>query len=83
MGEAGALQRFKQELLLASKVSHKNVLRIHDMGEVGPVKFISMAYVEGPDLYHVLREIRSYPSSAPLVFRGSLRRRWPPRMAKA
>jgi eukaryotic-like serine/threonine-protein kinase len=61
VGEAGALQRFKQELLLASKISHKNVLRIHDMGEVGPVKFISMAYVEGPDLYHVLRDNPKLP----------------------
>jgi eukaryotic-like serine/threonine-protein kinase len=44
------MQRFKQELLLASKISHKNILRIHDLGEVDGVKFISMAYVEGSDL---------------------------------
>src|SRR5208282_299810 len=29
MGDAEALKRFKQELLLASKISHKNILRIH------------------------------------------------------
>ena len=34
MGEADALSRFKQELVLASKISHKNILRIHDLGEV-------------------------------------------------
>ncbi len=61
MGEDGALQRFKQELLLASKISHKHILRIHDMGEVGPVKFISMAYVEGPDLQHVIRDNPNLP----------------------
>jgi len=44
------MQRFKQELLLASKISHKNILRIHDLGEVDGIKFISMAYVEGSDL---------------------------------
>ena len=44
------MQRFKQELLLASKISHKNILRIHDLGEVDGVKFISMVYVEGSDL---------------------------------
>lgn len=44
------MQRFKQELLLASKISHKNILRIHDLGEVDGIKFISMAYVEGNDL---------------------------------
>jgi serine/threonine protein kinase/tetratricopeptide (TPR) repeat protein len=52
--DEGVLQRFKQELLLASKISHKNVLRIHDLGEVQGVKFISMAFIEGQDLHHVL-----------------------------
>lgn len=51
-----AMQRFKQELLLASKISHKNVLRIHDLGDAGGVKFISMAYIDGEDLNHVLRK---------------------------
>lgn len=48
------LQRFKQELLLASRISQKNILRIHDLGDVEGVKFISMAYVEGEDLHRVL-----------------------------
>jgi eukaryotic-like serine/threonine-protein kinase len=72
MGEEGALQRFKQELLLASKISHRNVLRIHDMGEVGPVKFISMAYVEGPDLYHILRDNPKLPMERVLSFARQL-----------
>ncbi|MGH9444715.1 MAG: protein kinase domain-containing protein [Terriglobia bacterium] len=54
--DSGAMQRFKQELLLASRISHKNVLRIHDLGEVGGVKFISMAYVEGDDLSRLLKK---------------------------
>ncbi len=54
--EPSAVQRFKQELLLASKISHRNILRIHDLGDVAGVKFISMAYVEGNDLYQVLRK---------------------------
>ena len=49
------LARFKREILLASKVSHRNVLRIHDLGEAGQVKFISMHYVEGEDLKTMLR----------------------------
>src|SRR6185437_3576385 len=48
-------QRFRQELLLASKISHKNILRIHDLGEANGTKFISMAYVEGEDLHQLLR----------------------------
>jgi serine/threonine-protein kinase len=50
------MKRFKQELLFASKITHKNVLRIHDLGDVEGIKFISMAYVEGQDLYHLLRD---------------------------
>jgi len=49
-----AMARFRQELLLASKVSHRNILRIHDLGDAAGMKFISMAYVEGEDLHHVL-----------------------------
>jgi eukaryotic-like serine/threonine-protein kinase len=56
MADTEALNRFKQELLLASKISHTNILRIHDMGEVGDVKFITMAFVDGPDLHHILKE---------------------------
>ncbi len=56
-----ALQRFKQELLLSSRISHKNVLRIHDLGEVDGVKFISMAYVEGEDLHRLLRRCGRLP----------------------
>ncbi len=59
--EAGAMQRFKQELLLASKISHKNILRIHDLGDVNGIKFISMAYVEGEDLHAQLRRSGRLP----------------------
>src|SRR5579859_3037786 len=49
-------QRFKQELLLASKISHRNILRIHDLGEVDGVKFITMAFIDGKDLNRLLKE---------------------------
>ena len=57
------MQRFRQELLLASKISHKNVLRIHDLGDVDGLKFISMAYVEGEDLAHVLKAQGRWPAA--------------------
>lgn len=53
--DSNAMQRFKQELLLASRISHKNILRIHDLGEAENIKFISMAFVDGQDLHHLLR----------------------------
>jgi serine/threonine protein kinase/tetratricopeptide (TPR) repeat protein len=52
--DASSLQRFKQELQLASRISHRNILRIHDLGDVGGVKFISMAYIEGMDLHELI-----------------------------
>ena len=55
VADASAVQRFKQELLLGSKISHKHILRIHDLGEVEGLKFISMAFVDGEDLHSILR----------------------------
>ena len=43
-------RRFKRELLLARNVTHKNVVRIHDLGEIEGVKYITMPYVNGADL---------------------------------
>ena len=40
-------RRFKRELLLARQVTHKNVVRIHDLGEIDGIKYITMSYVEG------------------------------------
>lgn len=49
-----ALRRFKQELILARQVTHKNVIRIFDLGESEGIKFITMEYVEGKDLKTLL-----------------------------
>ncbi|HUO35922.1 MAG TPA: tetratricopeptide repeat protein [Candidatus Acidoferrum sp.] len=68
VGEPDALKRFKQELLLASRISHKNILRIHDMGEVNGMKFITMAYVEGSDLQHIIQENPKMPMERILSF---------------
>ncbi len=56
MTDPMAMQRFKHELLLASSISHPNILRIHDLGEYNGVKFISMAYVDGGDLTQLIRK---------------------------
>ena len=49
------LARFKQELILSRNVTHKNVIRIFDLGEAEGTKFITMEYVEGEDLRGILR----------------------------
>jgi tetratricopeptide (TPR) repeat protein/tRNA A-37 threonylcarbamoyl transferase component Bud32 len=48
-------RRFKRELLLARQVTHKNVVRIHDLGEIDGIKYITMPFVDGEDLSAVLR----------------------------
>jgi eukaryotic-like serine/threonine-protein kinase len=53
-GNPDILQRFKQEILLASKVTHRNVIRIYDLGEADGIKFITMEYLEGEDLRSLL-----------------------------
>ncbi len=55
------LQRFKQELILARQVTHKNVIRIYDLGEADGIKFISMDFVEGRDLKSLVRERKKFP----------------------
>jgi len=50
------LRRFKQELILAREVTHRNVIRIYDLGQASGVRYITMEYVEGRDLRALLRE---------------------------
>jgi serine/threonine-protein kinase len=47
-------RRFLGEIRLARAVSHRNVCRIHDYGEEGGLRYVSMAYVEGVDLGRLL-----------------------------
>ncbi len=54
-------RRFKRELLLAREVTHKNVVRIHDLGEIEGIKYITMSYVAGADLASVLRKEAKLP----------------------
>src|SRR3989449_5269543 len=67
-----AKERFKQELLLASKVSQKNILRIHDLGEADGLKFISMAFIEGEDLHQVLERCGRLPVERAVSIAGQL-----------
>ena len=54
-------ERFKRELKLARQVTHPNVVRIHDLGEVGRTLYLTMAYVQGSDLSTVLQREEKLP----------------------
>jgi eukaryotic-like serine/threonine-protein kinase len=47
-------RRFKRELVLARQVTHKNVVRIHDLGELNTFKYFTMPFIEGHDLGKVI-----------------------------
>src|SRR5260221_3512733 len=59
-------RRFKRELLLARQVTHKNVVRIHDLGEIDGIKYITMSYVEGGDLSSLLKREGRLPAATVL-----------------
>ncbi len=60
-GDESLLARFHAEVRLARQVSHPNVCRIYDIGEVEGRHFLSMEYVDGEDLASLLKRIGHLP----------------------
>ena len=58
---ADVARRFKRELVLARQVTHKNVVRIHDLGEIDGIKYITMPYIEGDDLATLIKKHNELP----------------------
>jgi serine/threonine-protein kinase len=58
-----AVERFKREARAAKRLSHTNIVRIHDMFEIGTKKLLSMEYISGKDLKKVLQERKSLPAA--------------------
>jgi serine/threonine-protein kinase len=56
------LERFHGEVRIARVVSHPNVCRVYDIGEVEGMPFISMEYVDGEDLASLLTRIGRLPA---------------------
>ena len=50
-----SLDRFAEELKIARRISHKNVGRMYHLGEDGQTHYITMEYVRGEDLKHMIR----------------------------
>lgn len=69
-GRPEILQRFKQELILARQVTHKNVNRIFDLGEGNSTKFITMEYVDGQNLKMLLEQRGTFsPEEAAVIIK--------------
>jgi serine/threonine protein kinase/Flp pilus assembly protein TadD len=52
---AQTLERFREEIRLARKITHKNVCRMHDINEAEGISYITMEYIPGEDLKSIIR----------------------------
>ena len=66
LSSENALTRFRNEVRVARQVSHPNVCRVYDVGEIDGHIFLSMEYVDGEDLGSLLRRIGRVPSDKAL-----------------
>ncbi len=52
------LERFRNEIKIARKITHKNVCRVHDLNEDGQTVYLTMEYVRGEDLESLIRRTK-------------------------
>ena len=60
---AAIVDRFKQELRLSHKVTHRNVVRLYDLSEDAGMRFVTMELVAGRDLRGILEERGKLPAT--------------------
>ena len=58
---ATVLERFKREIQLSSKVTHRNVLRVYDLGETDGVQYLTMQFIAGEDLASLIKREKRLP----------------------
>jgi len=66
------LERFRREIQLSSRVTHRNVLRVYDLGEVEGIKFLTMQYVDGDDLANLIKRDGRLPVPRVLSIFGEI-----------
>ena len=66
--DAAMLARFHNEVRIARQVSHPNVCRVYDLGEVDGRPYLSMEYIDGEDLGSLLRRIGRLPADKAIEF---------------
>ena len=60
------LDRFKQEIRLARRITHPNILRTHDLGEVNGLRYLSMEFIKGFTLKHMVEQDQLLPTPVAL-----------------
>jgi len=66
MTDESMLERFRNEVRIARRISHPNVCRVYDIGQTNDQLFLSMEYVDGEDLSSLLRRIGRLPRNRAL-----------------
>ena len=66
------IERFKTELVLARKITHKNVCRVYDLNRFGDVVSISMEYVDGESLRTLLDRVETLSTRHGLKIVGQI-----------
>lgn len=59
--EAKIIERFRNELKVTRKITHRNVCRMYDISEDGKSLFITMEYIPGEDLGNMLGRLGRLP----------------------
>jgi TolB-like protein len=66
------IERFKNELKVTRRITHKNVCRMHDIHEDGNTIFVTMEYVFGEDLKSLLNRVGRLSVDKALYFAGQI-----------
>ena len=66
------LGRFKREIQLSSRITHKNVLRVYDLGEADGIRFLTMQIVDGSDLASLIKKEGKLPLARILSIFGEV-----------
>lgn len=64
--DGAAASRFAEELRVARRVSHRNVVRVHDIGDADGVTFLTMELVDGVSLQTLIATRGALPAPAVL-----------------
>ena len=72
--DGAALARFHREVRIARQISHHNVCRVYDIGEIDGRHFLSMEYIKGEELSSLLR--RTPPNPATSISACSAKAAW-------
>ncbi|MFO0976489.1 MAG: protein kinase [Planctomycetaceae bacterium] len=57
-----SVKRFHNEALAAAKLSHPNIVHVHNVGEDKGIHFIAMQFIDGSNLQQIMKRIRDQVS---------------------